>query len=223
MPGEIRRKPPAVSLAHWHKVDSPVMWRRSLVVVGVCLCFAAHARAEEVPRDAITRSVKVTLPFFGYTVIDDEHTQSTNIGITAGALFERKWLVEAGAFGSSGEGTMVSAFLRFGVTPALIDSPDIEGGWTLNAGPWIGYRYDARRDDDEGFATRQETMHSVFEGVGVDLVRWWPSELGLSLSLNIGLVSPFARSEDTTWSNRVPQSGDFHHGLDIRGAVGIEF
>ncbi len=197
----------------------------STTLLLVCFSIATESRAESVPRPPVVRFVHLTLPFFGYTVIDSRATASTAIGVSTGVLVSRTWLVDAGVFGSgSDDGALLSAQARFGVTPTLVDSADIEGGWTLNLGPWVGYRYDSRTDSDEGgYNKRKETLHSVTEGVGIDVVRWWPSEVGLSLSLNVGLVLPLSRSEDQAWSAKVPDSHDFHHGLDVRGGIGVAF
>jgi hypothetical protein len=162
------------------------------------------------------------MPFFGYTIVDDEKTYG-GLGIAAGVLLDRTWLVDAGAMAASKEDeSLISGVVRAGVMPTLVDSADIEGGWTINAGPWLGYRYDVRKSNHDGYEPT-ETVHSLTEGVSVDVTRWWASEVGLSLRLDVGLVSPLSRSEDEVWRARVPQSGDFHHALDIRGSVGVAF
>lgn len=194
-----------------------------VTVVLALLVIALPARAESVSRSEHVGHLLVTMPYFGYTIVDRRTTYG-GFGVAAGALLDRTWLVEAGAMSAShGEDeSLLSVVVRAGVMPTLIDSADIEGGWTINAGPWVGYRYDVRQID-QGDRVPTEKMHSIVEGVSVDVTRWWPSEVGLSLRLDFGLVSPFARSEDEPWRGRIPQSGDFHHGEDIRGYVGVAF
>lgn len=180
------------------------------------------ARAESVPRSQHVGSLHLTLPFFGYTIVDDQKTYG-GMGIAAGVLLDRTWLIDAGAMAASKEDqSLVSVIVRAGVMPTLVDSPDIEGGWTINAGPWLGYRYDVRKSKDDDYEPT-EKVHSLTEGVSVDVTRWWASEVGLSLRLDMGLVSPLSRSEDEVWRLRIRQSGDFHHALDIRGAIGVAF
>lgn len=194
------------------------------ILVGLWfLVIALPASAESVARAEHVGSLHVTMPYFGYTIVDRGTTYG-GFGIAAGVLLDRTWLVEAGAMAAShGEDeSLLSVVVRGGVMPTLVDSADIEGGWTINAGPWLGYRYDVRQIDD-GDRVPTEKVHSIVEGVSVDVTRWWPSEVGLSLRLDLALVSPFARSEDEVWRARIPQSRDFHHGRDIRGYVGVAF
>jgi hypothetical protein len=134
-------------------------------------------------------------------------------------------MIDAGAMAGSHDEhrSMLSFQVRAGILPALVDSADIEGGWTVNLGPFFGYRYDVRRDDRDEEQQPVEKTHSLTEGVALDVTRWWATEVGLSLRLEMALVSPVARSENDVWRGRVGQSGDFHHAHDIRGSVGVAF
>lgn len=196
------------------------MWRAALVFAGMLA--ASTADADPVARAPVVKSAHLTLPFFGHTIVNDGSSHA-GMGIDAAVLIDRRWHVSAGAMaGGSGREWLLSTLVRVGVTPSVIDVADVEGGWTLELGPWLGWRYDYRRDHDDGFEP-SESLHSLAEGAHVDLTRWYPGKVGLSLTFDASLVLPLTRSESATWSYRRRDAEDFRHAYDLRGAVGVAF
>lgn len=183
---------------------------------------AADAREQDgAPRADIAPTIRFTLPFQSFTLVNgSQRTESVILGVAGAALFDGTWATESGlGVGGGGDFGRRFAFLRFGVTPTLVDSPDPEGGWTINAGPWLGFeaQWRSRREADRDLSER---VQAVTHAWSVEAVRWTPGGSGISVMLRAGLVLPVARSEDANWSEYVRDSDDFHSGVDIGGSVG---
>ena len=177
-----------------------------------------------VPRSDVAPTLRFTLPFQSYSLVNaGQRTEYVGLGLAGTILVEGTWSIEAG-LGVKGGGEFVTPFVfgRFGVTPTLVDSGDIEGGWSINAGPSLGYEAQwrsGRRQDREV----QERVQAVTSSLGVDVVRWSTDGNGINIQLRAGLILPLSREEDAHWSEYVAQSDDFHYALDIGGSVGWSF
>ncbi len=161
------------------------------------------------------------LPFQNFSVVNgNERTEYIGLGLGGAVLIDGTWASEAG-LGVKGGGDFTTSFVyaRFGVTPTLVNSGDIEGGWTINAGPWVGFEAQWRGSSDDGFDPR-ERVQAFTQSVSVELVRWSTDGGGINIMIRTGLILPVSRSENETWSRRVSDSQDFHHAWDIGGSVG---
>lgn len=181
----------------------------------------AQARA---PRSDVAPALRFMLPFQNFSIVNgNERTEYVGLGVGGAVLIDGTWASEAG-LGFKGGGDFATTFVyaRFGVTPTLLNSGDVEGGWTINAGPKLGFeaqwRSGRRQDRDV-----RERVQALTQSLSLDLVRWWTDGTGTSVQLRAGLVLPVSRSEDENWSNYINDAQDFHHGFDIGGSIGWSF
>jgi hypothetical protein len=200
-----------------------VKWVAALLILAT---FAAAPDAQaahdtdRAPRPATEKTVRVLLPFYGFTIGNAE-TFTSSIGVSGGLRLAALWSLEAG-FALQGS-TDTLLFARFGVTPTLVDVGDVDGGWTVDLGPWLGYRYDAVSTAALHNERATDHVHSMIEHLGLEITRWWPDQSGLDILLLGGLVLPFARSQDEPLARSGNDADVFHHALDLRIEIGAAF
>ena len=197
--------------------------RAACWLLGLGLLSLPHSlRAQvEAPRSDIAPTLRVMLPFQHFTVVNgNERTEYVGLGVGGSVLVDGTWASDAGlGFKGGGDFTTTVVYARFGVTPTLLNSGDVEGGWTLNAGPKLGFEAQWRGGRRADLDVR-ERVQALTHSLSLDLVRWWTDGTGTSVQLRAGLVLPVSRSEDENWSNYISDAEDFHHGFDIGGSVG---
>ena len=193
----------------------------------VAVTWAAPARSaddwDRAPHPDTVKSIRLSLPFYGYT-ISNAKTYIDVIAASASARFSGVWTLGAGLGFQSGQhgGSDFFASARFGVTPTLVDTGDFDGGWTVNAGPFFGYRFDSISDRVLDEFEVHESLHSVTHHLGLEITRWWPSHAGLDILLLGGLVLPFAHVDDENFS-RFARYEQLRHAIDARVEVGVAF
>lgn len=195
---------------------------RSVALASALASMAGPALAEPAPRPSVVKTVRFTLPFTDHTVVNGDRTDSTGLGLALGLLLSGTWSAEVNVAIRAGHPGVFSRGARFGVWPTLLDQGDEDGGWTLNLGPFLGYRYETRRENDDGYEP-EEHVHLATGALRVAATRWWPSERGLEIAFAVGLALPLARSENDTWGQRKSDDVDYRHGVDIGGSVGFSF
>ncbi|MEZ4224642.1 MAG: hypothetical protein R3B13_27070 [Polyangiaceae bacterium] len=183
-----------------------------------------HAQTVRDLRGKWSGALRITLPFQGHAVVNgDERTESVGLGIALAALLDGTWSAQVGVGWRGTSKIGMSYFhMRVGVTPTLLAVTDLEGGWTINAGPWLGYEQQWRTEVS-GDYDLTERVGALTQTLTLDVTRWWPDGNGLSFQLYAGQSVALVRSESHDWSEQKSAGSNFHHSFDLGGSVGWSF
>lgn len=198
-----------------------------LAVLVLCAVWAMPARAaddvDRAPHPEIVKAIRVGLPFYGYT-FSNSKTYINLLSVSGGARFSGVWSLEGGVLFQHGQhaGPDYALLARFGAMPTLVDTGDFDGGWTVNAGSYLGYRYDLISDTVLDDLSVHETVHSITQHLALEITRWWPSHVGLDILVLGGLVLPFAHADDENFSH-FATSEELRHATDVRVEIGAAF